>query len=388
MRQDGLRLFLTKYVDRFFPGMATAESLDSDPLVGPTRNTPTLLRQAFARRPRKVKSRRPLPPPHQLRAFHIGGYWRGPNDMVRQMMLGLRGTGAEVYEYNTDEHREALDCEGRPYDRGTFGPVWLRWEVLREEVLSFRPHLIICNAGGLSFRPEVAGDLRRHTRLLGIVLSDPDVFELTTRHIAQNFDLLLTNAPESIPRYAERGVRVAQLPIATHEGFFLPMPPRPEYACEVLVLGAEHSDRIEPVRSLLKRFDTHVHGEGWTRHGIVSRGVIYGQDVLSALNSARIAVIFSRTRAGSQVVKVGLFDFIAAGALVATERFPEVEQYLEFGREVIGFTSLPEMLEQIEYYLSHPAEAEATRQAGRERVLHQHTWGQVWPRLLAEMPSS
>jgi hypothetical protein len=33
--------------------------------------------------------------PEQLRAFHIGGYWRGANDMVRQMMLGLRAAEAE-----------------------------------------------------------------------------------------------------------------------------------------------------------------------------------------------------------------------------------------------------------------------------------------------------
>ena len=60
--------------------------------------------------------------PRRLRAFHVGGYWRGANDMVRQMMLGLRAAGAEVLEYSTDDHPEALDTEGRPYDRGTTGP--------------------------------------------------------------------------------------------------------------------------------------------------------------------------------------------------------------------------------------------------------------------------
>ena len=47
------------------------------------------------------------------RTFYIGGYWRGPNDMVRQMMLGLRAAGAEVYEFNTDLNPEALECDGR-----------------------------------------------------------------------------------------------------------------------------------------------------------------------------------------------------------------------------------------------------------------------------------
>jgi len=123
------------------------------------------------------------------RTFHIGGYWRGQNDMVRQMMLGLRAAGAEVYEYNTDENPEALDCEGRPYDRGRFGPVWLVWDALRPQIEEFRPDLIVCNAGGLSFRPDQAKKLRKSTMLLGVALSDPDVFSPATSRIAANFDL-------------------------------------------------------------------------------------------------------------------------------------------------------------------------------------------------------
>src|SRR5688500_15426520 len=109
----------------------------------------------------------------ELRAFHIGGYWRGANDMVRQMMLGLRSTGAEVVEFSTDDHRDALDTEGRAYDRGTTGPVWLRWEALEEPIARARPHLVVCNAGGLSFRPADARRLRESACLLGIALSDP-----------------------------------------------------------------------------------------------------------------------------------------------------------------------------------------------------------------------
>lgn len=325
------------------------------------------------------------PDPTRLRAFHVGGYWRGANDMVRQMMLGLRAAGAEVLEYSTDEHREALDTEGRNYDRGTTGPVWLRWEQLREPIARFAPHLVVCNAGGLSFRPDAAAELRRHCCLLGIALSDPDVFEPATRHFAANFDLFLTNAPGCVPRYQALGARAEVLPIATNEAFFHPVPPRPELACEVLVPGRAHPDRVEPVRALVAGFDTHVYGEGWEEHGVASRGLIYGDDVLAALNSARITVIFFRTGGGHALVKVGLFDFAAAGALVFTNRFSEVEPYLEYGREIVGFDSTAELLRQARHYLDHPAEAEAVRRAGRARVLAEHTWPAVWPRILTRL---
>lgn len=323
--------------------------------------------------------------PERLRVFYIGGYWRGPNDMVHQMRLGLESTGATVYEYSTDEHPEALDTEGIPYDRGTSGPVWLRWEHLREPLEAFAPHLVVCNAGGLSFRPDDAAALRRRACLLGIALSDPDVFEPSTRHIAACFDRYLTNAPDCIPRYQALGANAELLTIGTNEHFFHPVPPRPEMKCEVLMLGRAHPDRVEPVRALVENFDTHLYGEGWDEHGLQSRGLIYGEDVLAALSSTRITVVFFRTGAGHPLVKIGLFDFPAAGALVATNHFPEVAKHLEYGREIIGFDDTPDLLAKVRYYLDHPDEAEAIRQAGRARVLKDYTWEKGWRRILRKL---
>src|SRR5947199_549116 len=328
--------------------------------------------------------------PHRLRAVHVGGYWRGPNDMGRQMMLGLRAAGAEVLEVCTDDHPEALDTEGRPYDRGITGPVWLRWEHLREPVERFAPHLIICNAGGLSFRPDVARALRRRVCLLGIALSDPDVFEPATRHFAANFDLFLTNAPACVVPYEALGARAGVLPIATNEAFFHPVPPRLELACEVLVLGRAHPDRVEPVRALVRAFDTHVYGEGWEEHGIASRGIALGEDALAALASAQVTVVFHLMGSGYPLVKVGLFDYLAAGALVATNRSHLVERFLTFGEELVGFGSTGDLIAQVRRVLDHPAEAERMRQAGRARVLREYTWKTAWPgvlRRLTELPA-
>jgi len=322
-----------------------------------------------------------------IRALHIGGYWRGPNDMVRHMMLGLRAAGARVLELNTDEHPEVLDTEGRPYDRGTTGPVWVRLRSLQESLERFGPNLVICNAGGLGLRAEDADRVRPRPFLLGIALSDPDVFEPTTRHLAPHFDAFLTNAPVCLPRYEGLGVPCAVLPVATNEDFFHPVTPRDEMRCDVLVLGRAHPDRVEPVRALVSRVETHVYGEGWTEHGIKSRGLIFGDDVLAALASARMSVVFFRTAAGHDLVKVGLFDFAAAGALVVTNRSPDVEPYFSYGREVVGFSTTEELVKAATYYLAHPDEAERIRQAGRERVLRDHTWRVTWPRLLATVRS-
>jgi len=305
--------------------------------------------------------------------------------MVRQMMLGLRAAGVTVEEFDTDAHPEALDTEGRAYDRGTFGPVWLRREHLLPVVERFDPHLIVCNAGGLSFQPEDALALRQWRTLLGIALSEPDVFEPSTSRISPNFDLFLTNAPDCVALHAQRGARAGLLPVATNEEFFHPAPPRPELACEVLVLGRAHPDRVEAVHALAANFQTHLYGEGWSEHGLTSRGTIYGEDVLAALNSAKATVVFFRTGAGHALVKVGLFDFAAAGALVVTNRFDEVERYFEYGKEIVGFEDTADLVRQVRRLLDHPVEADAIRRAGRERVLREHTWCRVWPGILRQL---
>ena len=107
--------------------------------------------------------------------------------------------------------------------------------------------------------------------------------------------------------------------------------------------------------------------------------------MLAALASARITVIFFRTGGGHALVKVGLFDFAAAGALVLTNRFAEVERYFTYGREIVGFDSTGDLLAQVRHYLDHPGEAAAVRAAGRARVLADHTWPAVWPRILAQL---
>lgn len=326
-----------------------------------------------------------MTPETHLRVLHIGRYWRGLNSTVRHMMLGLKQMGADVYEFDTDRHPDAIDTGNRPLDGGTGGPIWLQWEAVRPIVESFRPHVIVCNAGGLSFLPPDAERLRNVSTLIGIALSDPDVFPATTSKISKYFDLFLTTSVECLPRYAEAGVNVRLLLPATNPDFFHTESPRLEYDCDVVIFGHAHADRVEPVRAIDERFNLHLYGEGWEKYGLRSRGELYGDDLLSALASARMTVIFNRTRAGHTLVKPGIFDFLAAGALVLTNHFSEIESCLTYERDIVGFRSTEDMLNKVSHYLRNPIEANNIRVSGQTRVLREHTWQQRWKHILKEV---
>ena len=326
-----------------------------------------------------------LPAPAKLRIFYIGGYWRGEKDIVAQMLNGLKETGAAVFEFNTDEHRDFLDTENRPYDRGTYGPVWLIKEKIFPKIMRFRPHIVICNAGGLSFRKKDVVILHKlGIKLLGIALSEPDVYELATSRIVQNFDVFYSNDKDSVELHRKNNISAYQLPMATDTSFFHPVVPKEKYICDVLHLGAAHADRIESVKILAKDFDTHVYGENWEQCGVKGRGFLFGEDVLTALSSAKIVIVFSPTPLGKQIVKPQLFNFLSTGSLVLTEDFSDLHSYFDVGEDLVGFTDIDDILEKIKYYLSHPEEANSIRKAGRQKALH-YTWDKVWIKLLAPL---
>ena len=101
---------------------------------------------------------------------------------------------------------------------------------------------------------------------------------------------------------------------------------------------------------------------------------LHMDESLHALNSAKIVPIFLTNPDGSTMfVKVAILDFPAAGALIITDYLPDVEHYLSYGKEIIGFTSTEDLIAKIEYYLSHPDEADAIRKTGYERVIKEHT---------------
>lgn len=320
-------------------------------------------------------------PLSDLRVLHIGGYWRGPNDLVRQMLFGLRATAGAVFEIDTDERRDLLDTDGGAYRRGGDRPVWLRWEATRDEIARCDPHIVICNAGGLSFRPAVARDLRNDRCLVGIALSDPDVFATSTGLIAPNFDFFATNAPECIPRYEEIGVPSGPVPLATTPELFERRRPRRSLACEVLVIGTAYPDRVEAVQRVVTEFDAHVYGSGWGSHGVESRGTILGADLTAALSSAKVTLAFSRTGGGALVPKHWLLDCMAAGAVVITERSDEVGRHFAFDEELLGFASMEDLVGTIRHYLAHPEEARAIRRGARRRAAAS-SWERAWPGFL------
>ena len=260
---------------------------------------------------------------------------------------------------------------GPPGRSGCAGSAW------REPIAAARSA-----PGGLQRRaasasgPTTRGRLRERRCLLGIALSRPRRLRARDpphrRQLRRLPDQRAGLRARATRRWA-RGRRCC--PIATNDAFFHPVPPRPELACEVLVLGRAHPDRVEPVQALAAAFDTHVYGEGWEEHGMDEpRPDLRRRRARRAQLGADHRVFFL-TGGGHALVKVGPLR-------LRRGRGPGGHRPLSRGRALPHLrqgdrrasTSTEDLLDKVRHYLDHPAEADADP-AGRPGArAGDHTW--------------
>jgi spore maturation protein CgeB len=74
-----------------------------------------------------------------------------------------------------------------------------------------------------------------------------------------------------------------------------------------------------------------------------------------------------------------------SGALYCTGYMDELTEFFEPGEELITYRSRHELLDKVQYYLSHPEQAEKIRKAGYMRALRNHTYHRRFNTLFSEL---
>ena len=92
-------------------------------------------------------------------------------------------------------------------------------------------------------------------------------------------------------------------------------------------------------------------------------------------------LVFNTSIAGDVTMRV--FEGAACGALVLTDSTANgLGELFDLGREIVTFADDADLLDQVRYYLAHPAEREAIAAAGWRRVQAEHGYTQRMRQLL------
>ena len=327
------------------------------------------------------------------RSFDHGSHWRilflgksvnGSTDIVS--CRSLRNLGHHVLDIDLKRHRGLIDNPTRA--QGGNGPIYVRTDGLEQVLRRFEPQMIVCCAGGLTFRPDDAEALkRRGIVLVGLTLSDPDVFASVHPH-AQIFDFHTTNARVAMSMYRDVGVHnTLYFPFGIDRGFVAQTVPRaPELAADVICIGhaTARPERNVIMTRVARDLNVRTYGRGWELPG---SEVVEGRRMVQASREGRVHVNFPLTRAGYINIKCGVFESVGSGALVATGRFEEMEDFFAYDEEIIGYRDEEDLVEQLRSVLTDPARYRAMTERAFDRLVNGHLYEHRWIALFEQIQS-
>lgn len=241
------------------------------------------------------------------------------------------------------------------------------------------------NSAGLVLEDKTFQKLKQlGIKTIGMEMSDPDVYPYNGAIYAHKYDLFYTNSKYSfLNQYNSQKVNIRIMPFAASQKHHYYMPDVKK-VYDLVIVGHARPDRIELVRQLEKNFKVGTYGNGWEH----SLGVVSGIEHIKAINSGKIYLSFSKTMAGFDNIKVGLFEAIACNQVVITSYMDELNDYFEIGKEVLCYKSESEIPALIEHFLTHEQELEAIRQRAYKKFLSEHTYVDRWVEVLNDIGTS
>ena len=224
-------------------------------------------------------------------------------------------------------------------------------------------------------------------------------FDRFSRHMAPAFDLAVTTDADALPKYAAAGIDHVHLS---------------QWACnryaysrttdvlerDVTFVGQPHGTRRETIDRLRTAgHDVACWGFGWPA------GRLDHEAMVRTFNTSRINLNLSNSSTPPNTLRVrvgrwlgrGLkgptppqikgrnFEVPGCGGFLLTERVPHLEDYFDLDREVAVYSDEAELLDRVEYWLTHEDERAAVADAGYRRVMSEHTYDHRFLRIFEAM---
>ncbi|MDD3579543.1 MAG: glycosyltransferase [Desulfobacca sp.] len=183
--------------------------------------------------------------------------------------------------------------------------------------------------------------------------------------------------------------KYAFLPLATDPEIFRPLELSPaekrRFGSALAFVGAGYLNRRQVFQGLTD-FDFKIWGSDWDLKSplgpyIQCQGArISPEDSVKIFNASRINLNLHSSPFHQGINPEGdylnprVFDLAACGAFQLVDWRGQLPRFFKPGEEIVTFTTVEELRQQIDYYLAYPEEREAIACRSRERVRREHTY--------------
>jgi len=257
---------------------------------------------------------------------------------------------------------------------------WLE-EILAEQVRAAAPDVLIClNVTGVT--PDLIGQLRDS---VGLMVGQHGATPLPAMQRFRCYDLILSSFAPTVDALRAAGVRAEPLRLGFDPDVLDrlgDLPRTHDISFVGSFFGGIHDSRISFVEALCERFEEM---RVWTasidslaESSPIRRcyvGPAWGIDMFGVLLGSRITINHHgdfRLAANN----CRLYEATGCGALLLTDAKPNLPELFDLGREVLAYEDVDHCVELIDSYLDRSEDCAAIAQAGRERTLRDHTYGQ------------
>jgi spore maturation protein CgeB len=216
-------------------------------------------------------------------------------------------------------------------------------------------------------------------------------FDLVSE-IAPAYDFCLVPEKFRLDDYRRVGANPVYCQEAANPTVYRPVDVAHEF--DVTFVGQRYGNRPMYLRRLVEGgIDVRAWGPRWDEQAWRARskseeelarrsgGPLSDDELVAMYSRSRVSLGFSAVaqvpKDGSPPIRqVRLRDFEApmSGAFYLVERFDELAEFFEPGREIVFFEDEDDLADKAAYYLRHDAERRRIRDAGLRRAREEHTW--------------
>nr|WP_246427963.1 glycosyltransferase [Paenibacillus phyllosphaerae] len=267
-----------------------------------------------------------------------------------------------------------------------------------------RPDVVIV-LDGLNLPVEQIDRIRQMGIRTAVWFTDDPYYSDMTSWIALHYDDVFTLELTCVAHYQSLGAaRVHYLPLGFHPVDFRPRNPARDQRHEVSFVGSAYWKRaafFDQVAGYLATKDTLISGIWWERLANfplladkISSGRWMGpQETAAVYNGSKIVInmhrayddqTFNNNSAGIPAVSLNprTFEIAACATLQLTDIRDDLSSFFTPGVDIVTYASPQEMIEKIEYYLTHEEERRAIAIRGMQRAMSEHTYAKRLEQML------
>lgn len=143
----------------------------------------------------------------------------------------------------------------------------------------------------------------------------------------------------------------------------------------VLNYKCSEIDRKKICEEISKHFDMHMYTTSDTGYApkIINHGIADSHAVTPIVyNQSKINLNITMRNITSGIPQ-RVFDVLGCGGFLITNYQPEIAEMFEDGVDLVMYSSVPDLLDKIAYYLEHEDERKAIALNGYNKVMAEHT---------------